>query len=58
MNSGLLRADLLIDLFAKLLGKLYLWSSTIKAENEGAFVFAMKDCVAAGANSRDHHYEG
>jgi hypothetical protein len=53
-----LRDDLLIDLFAKLLGELDLRSAAVPAEDESALVLDMEDRVAARADAWGHQYEG
>ena len=49
---------LLVDLFAQILGELYLRSAAVPAEDKRALVFAMQDRVAAGADMWGHHFEG
>ena len=58
VGGGLLGADLLIDLLAKLFGELDLGCSTVPAIYKGALIFAMQKGVTTGTDARTHYCEG
>ena len=58
VGGGLLGADLLIDLIAKLFGELDLRCSTVPAIDKGALIFAMQKGVTTGTDARTHYCEG
>jgi hypothetical protein len=49
-----LARDLLVDLLTEFFRELHLGSAAVPAEDEGSFVFAMKDGVAARAKAGTH----
>jgi len=58
IRGGLLRADLLINLFTQLFGELDLRCSAVPAIDKGALLFAMQDGVTTGTETRTHYSEG